>query len=537
MLGPDLADAIIMRAMTLAGGVQSDLETPAEAIIHVDRTVATANRPSHEAALRLVFASRGIFADSPIRKLVRLHAGQGNVLLAATESPLPGDTSCGCLVSQDGGLTWRSLGIGGTRDVVALAWLPVSANRARIWIAGETWSTGAAPLQPVFSYELDFDNAGAAINFDDPWQVLPPLATPAAIRCLAATPINPGVPGGKLWLFVGTEEGVYKYDGAKWPATPNIASAARAFAVQDLAVIAQGGRRLLIAATASTLDVHLVVETAQSADNDGTAFQRLKREPGSAGLCLASDAAPGSQVATAVWAGVIDNGVFRCDPAAAAPAFVQIGGAWPVASLPVILALDSENNAGQLTLIAGTNRGLFRKIGAGNWQQINLQPVELSNTAIISLCRVGGGWLLGTAQRGLWLCTDLETGAATRVVSGVARLGVVLPAGPGCNGFDGQPLAAGAVAVQVAPVLTSPAQAVTLAVQARPGDVIASVDLFRASVNLAVGSAAGVQRVGSFAPQADGSHRLVLQAGTSPGYYLAAIRAGEADICWKLTAT
>ena len=124
ILGHPWADAIILRGTQLAGGTQADLETPAEAIIHADAMLAQHHGvPPHENALRVIFSSRGILADSPIHAVKVVQVGQVSAILAATESALATSNDSGCLISLDGGQSWRPLGKAGPQDIVALCTL------------------------------------------------------------------------------------------------------------------------------------------------------------------------------------------------------------------------------------------------------------------------------------------------------------------------------------------------------------------------------------------------------------------------------
>ena len=544
VLGPEWTDAVILRGMHLAGGVQSDLETPAEAIIHVDHELAAeTGGPSHGNALRLIFASRGIFADSPIRAIIQVEVGLGQALLAATESPLNGDAACGCLISLDGGSTWQPLGMNGPRDVAALTWLPGPPNQATVWAAAESWidSADATPAQTISRYDLRFDQAGNVLNLSDAWRLLPLLLTSATVRSLAATPADPGVPGGIVWLFAGTENGIFKFDGAKWPGNGlrNAKDDNLDFAILDLNVVAKNGQRRLVAATARTVEVYEICPIAIQEANDESALIRRLPPCLMPGLSLQSDSAIGSQQATTVWVGTRDAGMWELDPFPADPLFAEALGAWPGGGQPkpAVFAVARELNAAQPSFWAGANRGLFRKIANGNWEQMDLGAPELNNVTILALCQIGNQWLLGTAQRGLWRY-EPQSHSAVRLTNNVDRLAVSEPVPQDdCAGFTGTRLPAGRTNTHVMPVLAVPAAGLHFTVRVEPNNGLERVELFHASlsIDLAGNKHAGVQRIEALVQNPAGTFELVLPNNSLAGYYLVAVRAGAAQACYSLT--
>lgn len=545
ILGAEWADAVILRAMHLAGGVQSDLETPAEAIIHVDQQMASEQgAPSHQDALRLIFASRGIFADSPIRVITEVKTGQGHALLAATESPLNDDTACGCLISVDGGVSWQSLGVNGPRDVIALTWLSVSFDQVIVWVAGENWSSNASgPAQCIFCYDLRFDNAGNLVNMKDSWFPLLPLHTDAAIRCLVAIPADPEDPDESAWLFVGTEIGIFKFDGVSWPDAdkPNIEVDDLDFAVLDLCVVQKEEQheihRLLVAATTSAVEIFEI--ESHSANNEAALPRHGQPLPISA-VSVHSDAPTGGQQVTSIWVGSRNEGLLQANPFQVPLDFVETSGAWPGngQSKPAVFALARDAHAGQPTYMAGTNRGLFRKLGNGDWQVISLPAPELRNVTILTICQVGNHWLLGTAQRGLWRY-DPQANSAIRVTSSVGKLSATGPVLQiDCNGMSGFRLSAGKTNTHLVTVLAPPVSGLRVTVQVQPSDAVEKVELFRASVaiDLPNGHPAGVQRIGALAQAGVGTFEITLQNNSIPGYYVVAVTAAGIEACYTLIA-
>jgi hypothetical protein len=213
-LGYDVADAIILRGLSLAGGVQSELETPAEAIIHTDSGYTQSQKwPPHERALRLIFCSRGIMADAPVHDLIEIKLGEKSYVLAATENTARNNSKSGCMFSDNKGDNWVPLGTDGPAEVVALAAVKVSETKAIIWAASEHRAKdgdNVTPTARLYRYDLEVISGG--INTDDDWKELKPLPDKLEEVLSLAAVEKPDSTNDECWLFAGTESGLYKYD-------------------------------------------------------------------------------------------------------------------------------------------------------------------------------------------------------------------------------------------------------------------------------------------------------------------------------------
>ena len=213
-LGHELADAIILRGLNMVGGRQNDLETLAEAILHYELERADLG-PRHESALRLMFCSRGIAADSPIHDLYRLEWNGAEHILAATEGG--GTNDSGCRISSNSGVSWSALGNGGPAEVVALTGIAVDRpNQAGVpekvmvvFAGGEVWEgPEMTPQSGVFSYTLPAGPVDLGLG----WTALPDLPDPTVgLLCLLALP---GSNSRDYHLVAGTEQGLLIYKSA-----------------------------------------------------------------------------------------------------------------------------------------------------------------------------------------------------------------------------------------------------------------------------------------------------------------------------------
>ena len=391
VLGYDIADAIILRGLSLAGGAQSELETPAEAIIHTDGEYTKCG-PPHESALRLIFCSRGIMADAPIHELIEIELGEEGeektYVLAATENTARNNPQPGCMFSDDKGDNWERLGttdVGtdGPAEVVALAAAKVSETKAIIWAASEQWvkEDGEVTLTgKVYWYQLKLDSANGTINRNDSWNELDGLPKKVNVLSLAAMK-KPNGTDDECWLFVGTESGLYKYDNNRQDGPPILPTRP----IYGLAIREQPSQRLLVA----TKGAFVYDPTNMERDS-----KYMKKQPTDWTLTMVAD--PGSE--DHLWAGTV-NGIYHFNPN---------NGEWEkdsaIDSRPVYCLLVEQEGTERI-FYAGTNDGVYRREG-GNWEPFNdtsHQNVEaIKATSVVALSRVKDRLLAGTAQRGLW---------------------------------------------------------------------------------------------------------------------------------------
>jgi hypothetical protein len=411
-LGYDIADAIILRGLSLAGGVQSELETPAEAIIHADGEYAKEG-PSHESALRLIFCSRGIMADAPVHDMTEVKLGAKTYVLAATENTEKNNPQPGCMLSDNKGDSWAPLGTDGPLEVVALAAVKVSEAKAIIWAASEHRAEdgdNVVPTAKVYRYELKLDSANGTINADDSWSELGQLSEKHSVLSLAAAR-TPGGAGEECCLFAGTERGLYKYDGS-WAQVSSVPGRRQVF---DLAVTGTTGSnqpvpRLLVA----THKYLYVLDLASLTWDSKLGVDYV--------LTVTADDDQGH-----LWAGTAFQGIYHFDPS---------DGQWQqdstIDNRPVY-SLLVEQEGTERVFYAGTNNGVYRRVGSGDWEEFNTASdpgaEAIGGTSVVTLCRVHADdtadrLLAGTAQRGLWG----RTTQWVRLTNGLPRIGRLLDA-------------------------------------------------------------------------------------------------------------
>jgi hypothetical protein len=424
VLGYDIADAIILRGLSLAGGVQSELETPAEAIIHTDGEY-TEGGPPHESALRLLFCSRGIMADAPIHDLIEIELGGKTYVFAATENTARNNAQPGCMFSDDKGDHWDTLGISdpaedGPAEVVALAAVRVSDTKAIIWAASEhrvkvkdeddrEYMISTAK---VYRYDLEVDSNGGGINTGDPWQRLKDLPDKEVNVLSLAAMKKPNGTADECWLFVGTESGLYKYDNS-WHDGPQFLSFRP---IYSLAIREQPSQRLLVATKIGPF-----VLDPMNMDRDS---KYEKKQPTDWTLIMVADPSGEDHL----WAGTAFEGVYHFDPSEGKwEHYGTIDDSRPV----YCLLVEEKQDTGSETKwvpYAGTNNGVYRRIGDGEWKEFNEtsdpDAEAIEGTSVVALCRVHvddaeDRLLVGTAQRGLWG----RTPQWTRLTNGLPRIG------------------------------------------------------------------------------------------------------------------
>jgi hypothetical protein len=392
VLGYDIADAIILRGLSLAGGAQSELETPTEAIIHTDGEY-TKGGPPHESALRLLFCSRGIMADAPIHDLIEVELGEEGedktYVLAATENTARNNPQPGCMFSDDKGDHWDTLGTidppeDGPAEVVALAAAKVSETKAIIWAASEQWvkEDGEATLtSKVYWYQLELDSANRTINTDHSWSELESLPNNKKVNVLSLAAMKkPNGTDDECWLFVGTESGLYKYDNSWHYGPPSLSLRP----IYGLAIREQPSQRLLVATKIGPF-----VLDPTNMDRDS---KYEEKRPTDWTLTMVAD--PGGE--DHLWAGTAFNGIYHFNPN---------NGEWEqdstIDSRPVHCLLVEQGVS-----YAGTNDGVYRRLEGEGWEPFNdtsHQNTEaIEATSVVALSRAKDRLLAGTAQRGLW---------------------------------------------------------------------------------------------------------------------------------------
>jgi len=415
-LGYDIADAIILRGLSLAGGVQSELETPAEAIIHTDGEY-TNGGPPHESALRLIFCSRGIMADAPIHDLIEIELGEEGekktYVLAATENTSGNNAQPGCMFSDDRGDHWYTLGTSdpaedGPAEVVALAAAKVSETKAIIWAASEHRvkvededdGDNVISTARVYRYDLEVDSSGGGINTGDPWQKLKDLPDKKVNVLSLAAAKKPNGTADECWLFAGTEKGLYKYDG-HWDSVPSVPLRRQVFdlAITTVKTVNDESALRLLVATHHYLYVLDLTSLARDSE--------LKADYV---LTVAAGDGQGH-----IWAGTAFEGIYHFDPN---------NGEWEqdstIDSRPVHCLLVKQGVS-----YAGTNDGVYRRVEGEGWEPFNdtsHQNAEaIEATSVVALSRAKDRLLAGTAQRGLW--GRESANEWVRLTEGLPRIG------------------------------------------------------------------------------------------------------------------
>lgn len=530
VLGYDTADAIVLRGLNLVGGVQSELETPAEAIIHADGEYA-ADGPGHENALRLIFCSRGITADAPIHELLTIKLGTQTYLLAATENTA--DDTPGCFYSADNGDTWSPLGTidsteGSPTEVVGLVAVEAEKDqnglvtKAIIWAVSEHWAdvdNNPTPRAKVHRYELTTGTLTNPTAWDE-WATLPDKLN---VLSLAAMKDDSGIE----WVFAGTEKGIYSSSGGNWQKTPTWIYG-QVFSLTIRNQPAQPQRFLL----AATGDGPFVLIPDTMTEDQRYIDSRLLDYF----LTLTMTADPEGE--GHLWASVAEQGTYKLyhfDLNAASPKWEedddQIGR--PVYCLLV------EKKDGNGVHYAGTNNGVYRREGNENWQSFN-QPVNptserIDRTTVVALCRAGNRLLAGTAQRGLWWCKPDEAQPRwTRSTAGLGRIGRLADArvptdASTWSGYftNYKPLPGEGVGTHVLYVPHGEFNSLSFTVE---GEEAVNLALYYVAphTNPSQGYAAGLQTRKLLESGGTQDGVMTMQEEIKPGYYILAVKAKQA---------
>lgn len=515
-LGTQMVDALVLRALNATGGLQSEMESLAEAFLHYELEQTTATH--HESLVRLIFCSRGIAADAAIHDLHTLRWNGTDLVLAATE----GGAISSCRISTDGGLSWNDLGTGGLAEAVALASVDLGAAGALVFAGGEVWTGNPPrPAHQVFSYAL----AAGALDLGNPWQQMPALPDPASgVLCLLALPAA----AGAYWLFAGTERGLWRFSSAtnQWDRVTSVPTTIPVF---DLTV---DGNPLRLVAVAR--EGTYVVDIQNLA-------QRLRRVPGNYVMATSSDGATANDVVM----GSAFDGVGRLDVMTLAPA-VDLGApnGFPVFSLWT--GQETIQGAAQTVVYAGTSVGVFRKVGNGNWEEISLllgagAGNSPAHTTVVALARVGNRLLAATTERGLW-SWDLTTTHWARVTSGLPRTGRLtdLPIPTSLNGWSATliPPAALDLDATASHVFYLPAGLPNQRLRFTPNSANVTLLAYYVSphtnIDPAVHILAGLQPLVLNSP---GGTAQQVSTETHEGYYVLVVRSQASNVNYQVAVT
>lgn len=427
MLGFEFADMLILRSLPLLSGVQSEFETPAEAILHCDNEYARmASSPGHEKALRLIFNSRGIMPDTPVHDLLTLHFKGKTYLLAATENSA---LKSGCMVSKDDGLTWTSLSdwvtpeildCGSTTRVVALAAMECE-NKIVFWTANEAWIKHADSSYTlktgVYKYELtlgtttsDAENivryCGEAGSFN--------RDIPGNLNILSLAVVKKNRENeNEFIVLAGTEHGLYQFDDNTWTCLP---------IRQNLKIFD------LAARPRKEDDSH---DTLIVATNEGVYtgnLQNLNPIAPDTGTVLTI-----TIVEEHIWAGTVSGQIWYYSP-------IQLQ--WQLHSeirrpaRPVYALLVEKDHDGNEVLYVGTNDGVYCFYPDRHaWESFNLptnseedeEEIEtLKASTVIALISESGGLFASTTDRGIWRYTP-DAGWSRMLLVGQQRFDQQIP--------------------------------------------------------------------------------------------------------------
>jgi len=500
VLGPEIVDAMVLRGVSMLGGIPDGMTPPAEVIQQRAREL---HSEAYESALRLIWLSRGIVAAEPVHAFLRLKLAAQSYTFAAVAR---GSSGSGCFYVADSATLWQSLGLGGPDEIVALAAVEVTDVAAEpgrrsvlIFAAGDRWSPlggGAITTDMLYWYVLDpnhFDPTGA-------WQRLPSqLPSDVGVLSLAALQAD----GDAFSLFAATADGVHRFDG-RW----------QAGAVADNLGWSkiQNGVTFGLAAFVDQQNGQQLAVAGRLGGSVGNANGGTK-VTGSFNLGLCTAAAEDGHV----WIGTAENGIYHFDPGTGL--WSQQGGALP----PVLSLLLLDGAGANREILAGTRGGLYRWLG-GAWVRLALDGMVtcLSRDPVGQVLAVSG-------SRGLLRLT-VGLDDAAPFGDGIPRAGAVtdvdVPSGT-CPFSSTLPIPAlqpGGVATYVIYVPDSACQHLRLQTSVNASTV--EVYFSAPRISLAENLWAGLQPR-TLTASASNNHGTMNEP-IEAGYYLIVLRSGSA---------
>ncbi len=504
VLGPETADALVLRAMSMLGGIPDGMTPPAEAI---QQRVRELYGEAYENALRLLWLGRGIIADAPVYALLRRDlAAHSYTFVAAAR----GGNGSGCFYIEDNATLWQSLGQGGPHEIVALAAAEVAdavpgpgQEAVLLFAAGDRWSPlggGTSATDRLYWYALD------PANFDPTasWQSLPwPLPSAASVLALTA---QAGATVDAFSLFAATEDGVYRFDG-RWQAGA-VATNPGWSKIQNEVTFG-------LAAFGARNDPQLAVAGRRGGSVGGVNGGTKVTGSFNWGLCTAA-AEDGH-----VWIGTAKNGIYHFDPGMGL--WSQQGGALP----PVLSLLLLDGAGANREILAGTSGGLYRWSG-GAWVRLSL-GVPLDGM-VTCLGRDPVGQVLAVSEsRGLLRLT-VGLDDAAPFGDGIPRAGAVIDVNvpSGACPFSSTLLTSAfqqeGVATYVIYVPDTTCQHLRLRTSVNASTV--EVYFSAPRISLVEGLWAGLQPRTLMAPASD--NRRTMNGLIEAGYYLIVLRSGPA---------
>ena len=306
--------------------------------------------------------------------------------------------------------------------VVALAAVEVSEeDTVVIWAATEFWTVD--PDLPnatvtIYRYDLQYDPdqilTPTSPELSVAWIELPALiADPTnmdhnelSLFSLAAMPNPTASSALEFLIFAGTDRGIHKFDNG-W-----VLQELEQRIIFDLHLTTNDSPKLLAATSLRLREL------------DPSTLEGPARSTGDESLTIATY---GDQF----WVGTAFDGIYHCNVGSNCSPDNTPELGKPVHSLWVTPQTEGSSTWIQY---AGTNDGIYRRIGGGPWQDFNQTSgaggETLAHTSVSALRQVDDYLFAGTAQRGLWRRNVGNTAPTNwvRLTQGLPRLGRLVDA-------------------------------------------------------------------------------------------------------------
>jgi len=508
ILGFELADSAILRAMPLLGGIHTEFETAAEVIMHsADMLLGGANLAlggTVERALQLAFNSRGVTADGPVNGLQTVTVGADTLALAAVEN-VAGQQ--GCQFSADG-VKWEPLGSGGLAQISALAVVRRGPTETVVLAAGPEQGSQA---DAVYRYNLS-----SPVNTSSPWIRVGQAGQPTNLLGGAEILSLAGVfaQAGALRVFIGTERGLFQHDGAAWAAVPLVEQGQDVLAMPIFSLAAVPFNNGLAVLVGSLGGLSAITPPASGQQSARQVQLEQGERPFEATLAIVAVQLQAGGITA--WAATASGAIYRFDG-------VQWAPAGELLTQRPAYSLIADPAAGEPNAIClGSTGAVWRLPGPG--AAAAPLPPALGGLAVSALGRTPAGDLLaGTLERGLWL---RQAGSWQPITSGPARVGrlvdAIAPPGPWSQRFR-----------RVRPLNQDEAAAhvVYLPADRTSMTIVDQNPALGATGRLALYYAAPAIDPGGAPPQPAGLERLAFVIGTPAarraGYYILCIGAAQ----------
>jgi hypothetical protein len=439
ILGRELTDSAILRAIPLLGGIHTEFETALEVIIHsadvlLDNPGATGFGPV-EHALRMIFSSRGLIADGPVNDLQHVVVGGAPLALAAIESTVG---KSGCLYSKEA-TTWSPLGQGGLVEVQKLAVIGCDAESAIILAVGATWEQDKK-FNRVYRYTLNARSGGAETGIarlilTRAWQ---PVGDQQQLATMIGEADILAITGsqdssGSLRTFIGTERGLFEHNGQSWrevrlAGTGEAQNMLAGQAIFSIAAVQKDNEVVLLLGCQEkritetlTYKHELIAITPDPAGQAATRQSAFEQGTLPTGLILAlrpTWARVSNYADATVWATTADGRVHR---------YQDQGVGWSkvglLLDLPIYCLLADPQQNEPEAVVLGSSAQLWRLAHPDQANLPRAQPFQpqLNGLTITALGRGPAGEILvGTLEQGLY---RLAGQSWERMLDGLSRVG------------------------------------------------------------------------------------------------------------------